>query len=110
MRQAPDFKCAPCNYVGPTEEFQEGQHHACPKCKSEDVYPHWMLLCSYCNSTHPLVDIFPEAELDLDPEVYVHDPVELEASKGCPTVLGKNLYTDDICGGKSFTVVEKPMT
>lgn len=64
------FRGFPCKYIGPMEEFEHPDGHTCPKCGSEDVFPHRIFRCKKCGDTEPQNTFFG-SDLPLD-----EDPVE----------------------------------
>ncbi|MBA3733514.1 hypothetical protein H0W91_04045 [Patescibacteria group bacterium] len=73
------WSCSECNYIGKEVEFGEIGNRLCPKCKSEDVFPHRLFKCKKCGRIAHQEKWFPEWPLDEDPliEKVLSEPCEI---------------------------------
>lgn len=67
MKVMDAWKCYACQQLAQEERFLKGKDHLCPKCGSEDVFPHREYKAEVCGCVVDQNTLFPEAELDQDP-------------------------------------------
>mgnify|MGYP003394076218 FL=1 len=61
------YQCSFCKHVGKKSEFHTEYGHCCPKCKSEDGFPHRFFKCKVCGRIATQDEWFPEYPLDDNP-------------------------------------------
>ena len=83
------YKCEECGHVGRSLEFGVRGNRRCPKCSSEQVFPHRFFKCKACGYIAHQDDWFPEYPLDENP---LEEGVESEA---CLTCIDRAQWDED---------------